>query len=175
RSRHRQPQRDERAPPHRRRHETGRLEVGVRANDRVAVGGKVARERARRRKAVARGKCPGANPLRHPVEELPVERLAASLLYRHAGLEVRGNAASHRAEDLRSEIMADYVLGRISHDVWAERTARALGDLYAIDEITRMHDAWIHDEYAGVADIVDELYTTGIATGCLSNTNHAHW
>ncbi len=92
-----------------------------------------------------------------------------------AGLDVRADAASDRAEDLRSEIMADYVLGRISHGVWAERTARALGDVYAIDEITRMHDAWILDEYAGVADIVDELHTTGIATGCLSNTNHAHW
>jgi HAD superfamily hydrolase (TIGR01509 family) len=92
-----------------------------------------------------------------------------------AGLDIRGDAASDRAEDLRGLIMSDYVLGRISHEVWAERTAHALGDLYSAEEISRMHDAWILDEYAGVADIVDHLHASGVATACLSNTNHAHW
>jgi HAD superfamily hydrolase (TIGR01509 family) len=50
-----------------------------------------------------------------------------------------------------------------------------LGDVYSADEISRMHDAWILDEYAGVADIVDEIHMAGVATACLSNTNHAHW
>jgi HAD superfamily hydrolase (TIGR01509 family) len=94
---------------------------------------------------------------------------------RAAGFEIRGDAASDRAEDARTQTMAPYMLGRISHDEWAEKTSRAMGGLYSPEELTRIHDAWLLDEYAGVADMIDELHARGIATACLSNTNEAHW
>jgi putative hydrolase of the HAD superfamily len=94
---------------------------------------------------------------------------------RAAGLEIRGDSASDRAEDARTQTMAPYVLGRISHDEWADKTSRALGGLYSPEELTRIHDAWILDEYAGVADIIADLHARGVATACLSNTNQAHW
>jgi HAD superfamily hydrolase (TIGR01509 family) len=94
---------------------------------------------------------------------------------RAAGFEVRGDAASDRFEDARSQAMAPYVLGRISHDEWAEKTSRVMGGAYSPEELTRIHDAWLLEEYAGVAEVVDELHARGIATACLSNTNEAHW
>jgi HAD superfamily hydrolase (TIGR01509 family) len=50
-----------------------------------------------------------------------------------------------------------------------------MGGLYSPEELTRIHDAWLLDEYAGVTEIIDELHARGVATACLSNTNHAHW
>jgi len=94
---------------------------------------------------------------------------------RAAGFDIRGDAASDRAEDARSQTMAPYVLGRISHEEWADKTSRAMGGLYSPDELTRIHDAWVLEEYAGVGDLIDELHARGVATACLSNTNHAHW
>ncbi len=73
------------------------------------------------------------------------------------------------------QAMAPYVLGRISHEEWAEKTSRSMGGLYTPEEITRIHDAWVLDEYTGVGDVIDEIHARGIATACLSNTNHAHW
>jgi putative hydrolase of the HAD superfamily len=92
-----------------------------------------------------------------------------------AGLEVRGDTASDRAEDARTQVAAPYVLGRITHDEWAEQTARVLGGVYSAAELTSIHQAWLLDEYAGVGDIVDELHARGLPTACLSNTNEAHW
>src|SRR5258705_1700971 len=92
-----------------------------------------------------------------------------------AGFDVRGEAASDRAEDARSQTMAPYVLGRISHQEWAEKTSRVLGGVYSPEELTRIHDAWLLEEYAGVADVIDALHARSIATACLSNTNEAHW
>jgi putative hydrolase of the HAD superfamily len=94
---------------------------------------------------------------------------------RAAGLEIRGDSASDRAEDARSHAMTPYVLGRISHDEWAEKTSRALGGLYSPAELTNIHDAWLLEEYAGVAEVIDRLHARGIVTACLSNTNEAHW
>src|SRR5262245_31226550 len=90
---------------------------------------------------------------------------------RAAGLDIRGDAASDRAEDARGQMMTPYVLGRISHEEWAARTSRAMGGLYSPEELTRIHDAWLLDEYTGVADVIDELHARGVATSCLSNTN----
>jgi putative hydrolase of the HAD superfamily len=94
---------------------------------------------------------------------------------RAAGLEIRGETDSDRAEDARVQIMAPYVLGRISHEEWAERTSRALGGAYSADELSKIHDAWLLEEYEGVAALVDELRERGVPTACLSNSNHAHW
>jgi HAD superfamily hydrolase (TIGR01509 family) len=94
---------------------------------------------------------------------------------RAAGFEIRGDAASDRADDVRSQTMTPYVLGRISHEEWAERTSRAMGGLYSPEELTQIHDAWLLGEYAGVADIIGELNARGVSTACLSNTNQAHW
>jgi putative hydrolase of the HAD superfamily len=94
---------------------------------------------------------------------------------RAAGFEVRGDSASERAEDARTELMVPYVLGRISHDEWAERSSRALHGLYSPKELTKIHDAWLLDEYAGLGGLIDGIHAAGVATACLSNTNQAHW
>ncbi len=92
-----------------------------------------------------------------------------------AGLDVRGSSATARSEQGRHEAMAPYVLGRISHEEWLDRTARALGGLYSHAEIVAIHDEWIAGEYDGVGALIDEIHAAGLATACLSNTNHAHW
>jgi len=46
---------------------------------------------------------------------------------------------------------------------------------YDVEEIARLHMAWLRGTYHGVAELVRDLHERGIATGILSNTNATHW
>jgi glucose-1-phosphatase len=94
---------------------------------------------------------------------------------RAAGLDVRGNSAGDRAGNLRRELTQRLGLGELSEDEWAEQLSVALGRLYSAAEIKRIHEAWSQTEYPGALALVDALHESAVATGCLSNTNHAHW
>jgi putative hydrolase of the HAD superfamily len=94
---------------------------------------------------------------------------------RAAGFDSRGDAALDRAQKALDDATAPYVIGRVSHDEWVARSVEALGGLYTAEEIARIHDEWIAGEYEGVPSLIDDLHAAGVATACLSNTNHAHW
>ncbi|HWA70851.1 MAG TPA: HAD family phosphatase [Polyangiaceae bacterium] len=94
---------------------------------------------------------------------------------RAAGLDVRGNSAGDRAGALRRDLNHRLGLGELSEDEWAEQLSEALGRLYSASEIKRIHRAWSQTEYPGALALIDALNERGLDTGCLSNTNHAHW
>lgn len=75
----------------------------------------------------------------------------------------------------RKQFLHAYETGRIDCETFFAGIARTTRDLYTVDEFRRIHDAWILDEYPGVAMLIDDLHAAGIATGVLSNTNHRHW
>jgi len=95
-----------------------------------------------------------------------------------AGVQVRG---AERFDDLqyrerRHDLTDAYMAGRIACEEFFRTIADTTGGLYTPDEVRRVHDAWVIDEYAGVRELIDELNATpGVRTACLSNTNHAHW
>lgn len=68
-----------------------------------------------------------------------------------------------------------YQTGRITCDTFVEEVANSTAGLYSPGEVRRIHDAWLIGEYPGVGELLSRLSQTGVKTGCLSNTNHAHW
>lgn len=76
----------------------------------------------------------------------------------------------------RHELVDRYQCGRLGCDQFFSGLAGATGGLYTPEEVKRVHDHWIIEEYPGVAELIHALNRSGSATtACLSNTNHAHW
>jgi glucose-1-phosphatase len=91
-----------------------------------------------------------------------------------AGLAARDEPAPEVDEKRRS-LTAQLDLGRISFDAWAADVSRVFQGLYSPEEAKRAHDAIGQEEQAGALALVDALHDAGVATACLSNTNHPHW
>lgn len=96
---------------------------------------------------------------------------------RAAGIEVRGDESMGTPESkaARRACSEAYQTGKLTCEQFAQRLAATTGGLYTPEEVTRIHDAWLLGEYQGVNRLVRTLRTAGVATGVLSNTNHAHW
>ncbi len=91
-----------------------------------------------------------------------------------AGLSAREPLAP-KVEEKRRALTALLDLGRISFEQWAASVSRAFDGAYSPDEARRAHDAISQEEHAGALALVDALHDAGVATACLSNSNHAHW
>jgi HAD superfamily hydrolase (TIGR01509 family) len=91
------------------------------------------------------------------------------------GIEVREEdiTAERRAE--RRAIHAEYERGRMGCEEFFVAIAKTTGGKYTPEQFRTMHMSWIIEEYAGVAELIDDLHAAGIATGVLSNTNASHW
>jgi HAD superfamily hydrolase (TIGR01509 family) len=92
-----------------------------------------------------------------------------------AGLEVRAGATDPELYDVRRALSARYQVGVIGEEEFFDGVSAAMGGLYTPVEISRIHDAWLLGEYAGVGTLVDALHARGVVTGLLSNTNGRHW
>lgn len=76
----------------------------------------------------------------------------------------------------RRQLVEAYQTGAITCDDFFPALADATGGLHTPEEVRAVHDAWIIDDYPGIAALIDTLNATpGLVTACLSNTNHAHW
>lgn len=95
-----------------------------------------------------------------------------------AGLAVRHDDTFHAPDRLhqRRTLHHRHECGHVaSADYWA-LMSRAIGGVYAPDEVELIHQSWILGEYRGIADLVERLASRShIETACLSNTNQAHW
>lgn len=94
---------------------------------------------------------------------------------RLAQLEVRGGIEGRVASRVRHEYSQRFSTGLIDEEGWAKELSRALNGLYTPAELRQVHYAWTRAEYEGALGLVCELELTGVATGCLSNTDQAHW
>ena len=84
--------------------------------------------------------------------------------------------AGREAVAARSLVMQAYQNGAFSTDEYYQRMRGVLSERYTLDEIARIHDAWLLDEYVGVVELVTRLgELPGVTTACLSNTNQRHW
>ncbi len=93
-----------------------------------------------------------------------------------AGVRHRWNEEAEAGEARRRAINEEYQQGRISCDEFFARMAATSGGLYAPEDIRRVHDAWILDEYPRADTLVRRLNAVaGLETGLLSNTSASHW
>ena len=66
-----------------------------------------------------------------------------------------------------------YQNGEVEDAAYFSSLADYLG--VGVGEAETVHMSILRDSFPGVSDLVGSLRDHGIATGCLSNTNHSHW
>lgn len=93
-----------------------------------------------------------------------------------AKIDVR---AGHEAVELvlqRRELNRQFQTGKLSTAEFYPAMSKATADLYTPEEVRRVHDAWLTEEYPGVDALVHRLVSLPkIETALLSNTNECHW
>lgn len=95
-----------------------------------------------------------------------------------AGLPLRDEPVLRSPEliEARRTIKDSYEIGGMSCEDYVRAIAGATAGLYSAEEVRRIHDAWIIEDYPGTHDLVERLnQRNGITTACLSNTNRLHW
>ncbi len=92
-----------------------------------------------------------------------------------AGVPIRPGAADPAMTARRHELAERHGKGELDIGAFCDQVAATTQGLYSPAEVRRIHDAWLIAEYPGVAALIGELAAAGVATGVLSNTNHAHW
>jgi FMN phosphatase YigB (HAD superfamily) len=95
---------------------------------------------------------------------------------RRAGVEHRDRPGGEAMDLERRRLNELYQTGKIDCDTFFRAISETTGGRYSVDEVVRIHDAWLVQEYAGVRELIAELNQSGrVATGLLSNTSHRHW
>ena len=93
-----------------------------------------------------------------------------------AAIDVR---AGHEVPELimqRRALNQRFQAGHVHADEFYPALAAATGGLYTPDEVRRVHDAWLTEEYPGVRPIIERLVALPkVETALLSNTNACHW
>lgn len=90
-------------------------------------------------------------------------------------LDLPIRAGIHPHDDLTAMPDFDkYQAGVMTDDEYYVALASYLGG-FSIDDAKRVHAAIIIEAFPGVLDIVQDLNSRGLITGCLSNTNAPHW
>lgn len=95
-----------------------------------------------------------------------------------AGISVREaeRFAEPELRARRKHITAEYMRGRMSCEEYFGSISDATDGLYSADEVRRIHDIWLIDDYPGIGRLIERINATpGMVTACLSNTNHSHW
>jgi FMN phosphatase YigB (HAD superfamily) len=75
----------------------------------------------------------------------------------------------------RKALVRQYELDEIDSQTFFDRISLSMGRVFTPEQIQRIHDLWIIEEYAGIAEVIFRLHERGINTGVLSNTNAWHW
>ena len=95
---------------------------------------------------------------------------------RRAGVEHKPRPGGPEMDLERRRLNELYQTGMIGCDEFFRGIAGTTRGVYSFDEVVRVHDAWLVQEYAGVRDLIVELNAGGrVQTGLLSNTSHRHW
>ena len=92
-----------------------------------------------------------------------------------AGVSVRDTQLWQQTKPDRLRVIADFQTGRIDAPTFAARLSGEVAGLYSPAEILGVLHAWLLDEYAGVAELIDRVHDAGLDTAALSNTSHDHW
>jgi FMN phosphatase YigB (HAD superfamily) len=73
-----------------------------------------------------------------------------------------------------SSLFVQWQSGQVADPLFFEQWAACVGRFDACDAAA-LSLGWLQEEYAGMEALVGELVSSGVATGCLSNTSAHHW
>jgi len=77
---------------------------------------------------------------------------------------------------VRRKLTQDFQRGLITQEAFFPALAAANDNLYTQEELVKIHDAWLLDEYPGIQSVIERLCSRqDVETALLSNTNQAHW
>ena len=95
---------------------------------------------------------------------------------RRAGLTAHDEVLTEAHAARRRALTRDFQRGLIDEQAFFAGLRDANDGRYTLEELTRIHDAWLLDEYEGVRDVIERLASLeDLETALLSNTNEAHW
>lgn len=95
---------------------------------------------------------------------------------RRAGLMPHAHDLLPAAAAQRSAVSHEYQLGNVTCESFCEGISRATNGRMSPSDVARLHDAWLIEEYPGMADLIGQLNANaGVRTALLSNTNAGHW
>jgi len=93
-----------------------------------------------------------------------------------AGLPVHPEALAEPLRERRGALAHEFQKGTMREAEFYQEIARLTAGKYSDLDFQRIHDAWLIEEYPGVAELIGDIHAMGRATtGLLSNTNHRHW
>lgn len=92
-----------------------------------------------------------------------------------AGIAYLPEVMEPRFVAARKGLIKQYELDAIDSLAFFRGLSQSMEGLYSPEQIQRIHDLWIIDEYAGVDQLIHRLHELGLQTGVLSNTNAWHW
>lgn len=95
-----------------------------------------------------------------------------------AGIPVREpeRFSSGHLRQKRRSLTDSYMSGHITCDDYFLAIADATETLYSPEEVQRIHDIWLIEDYPRIDLLIRRINATpGLASACLSNTNHSHW
>ncbi len=93
-----------------------------------------------------------------------------------AGLTAHDEVLTEAHAARRRSLTRDFQRGLIDERAFLAGLHDANDGRYTLEELARIHVAWLLDEYEGVRDVIERLVATpGVETALLSNTNAAHW
>lgn len=73
------------------------------------------------------------------------------------------------------ESVMQHMSGLLTPDQWCETVSTIVEQRLAPHEVRAILEAWLYDDYPGVADVIDEIHAAGRVTATLSNANAVHW
>jgi len=69
-----------------------------------------------------------------------------------------------------------YQTGQMSDKAFFRSIAKVSDEAFSIEDVEKVHNGWLLEEYPGVDELIDELNEyADLTTGLLSNTNVMHW
>lgn len=93
-----------------------------------------------------------------------------------AGLPVHPEVLTPDHTQRRRALTQAFQRGHLSPTDFFDQLAAINNGQYTREELVRIHDAWLLDEYPGVHQVLEALVQVPtIETALLSNTNHDHW
>ena len=77
-------------------------------------------------------------------------------------------------ESSRDSVMA-HMAGRLTPDEWYATMETLTAGRLRAEHARAVLEAWLYEDYPGVADLIDDIHAAGRVTATLSNTNPVHW